>query len=41
MTVSPEFFDGLAELEGDYKAEVVAIAESRNATISEREFEFE
>ena len=39
MTVPKEFFESLKELEGEYKAEVLAMAESRNATITEREFE--
>ena len=39
VSVPPEFFAGLAELEGEYKAEVLAIAESGNATIVEHEFE--
>jgi hypothetical protein len=41
MTVPHEFFDSLEGIPGEYKAEVLAIAESRNATITEREFEFE
>jgi hypothetical protein len=41
MTVPQEFFESLADLDGEYKAEVLAIAESRNATITEREFELE
>ncbi len=41
MTVPEEFFESLADLNGEYKAEVLAIAESRNATITEHEFELE
>lgn len=39
VTVPAEFFESLDGLEGEYKAEVVAIEGSRNATISEHEFE--
>jgi hypothetical protein len=41
MTVPKEFFDSIDGLEGEYKAEVLAMAESRNATITEREFELQ
>jgi hypothetical protein len=41
MTVPQEFFDSLEGLEGEYKAEVLAIAGSKNATIVEHEFELE
>ena len=37
--VSPDWFASLEGLEGDFKAEVVAIAGDKNATISEAEFE--
>ncbi len=39
VTVPEEFFESLEDLEGEYKAEVVAIAADKNATISEHEFE--
>jgi hypothetical protein len=39
VTVPPEFFESLAELEGEYKAEVLAVEPSGNKTITEREFE--
>ncbi|UCE78748.1 MAG: hypothetical protein JSV13_09615 [Nitrospiraceae bacterium] len=41
VTVPEEFFESLEGLEGEYKAEVVAIEGSRNATISEKEFDLE
>ncbi len=41
MTVPQEFFDSLEGIPGEYKAEVLAMAASRNATITERDFEFE
>ncbi len=39
VTVPYEFFENLQDLEGEYKAEVVAIAAGKNATIAEHEFE--
>jgi hypothetical protein len=41
MTVPQEFFESFAEINGEYKAEVLAMAASRNATITERDFEFD
>ena len=41
MRVPSEFFESLEGLEGEFKAEVVAIADDKNATISENEFELE
>ena len=41
VTVPSEFFDSLEGLQGEFKAEVVAIAEGKNATISEHGFEVE
>ena len=41
VTVPPEFFESLAGLKGEFKAEVLAIEESGNKTISEQEFELE
>lgn len=41
VTVPAEFFESLEDLDGEYKAEVVAIEESRNASISENEFQLE
>lgn len=39
VTVPFEFFENLQGLEGEYKAEVVAIAADKNATIAEHDFE--
>ncbi|MCZ6688710.1 MAG: hypothetical protein O7H41_03810 [Planctomycetota bacterium] len=39
VTIPAEFFAGLEGRDGDYKAEVVAIEGTRNATIVEAEFE--
>jgi hypothetical protein len=39
VTVPPEFLDGLAGIPGEYKAEVIAIESSGNATITEIEVE--
>ena len=41
VTVPVEFFESLEDLDGEYKAEVVAIEAGKNATISEAEFELE
>ncbi len=41
VTVPTEFFESLQELEGEFKAEVLAIAGNGNKTISEQEFELE
>lgn len=41
VVVPPEWFEALKDLDGDFKAEVVAIAATRNATIAEAEFELE
>ena len=41
VTVPSEFFASFDGLEGELKAEVVAMAEGGNATISEQEFELE
>ncbi|MCH8029469.1 MAG: hypothetical protein IH874_06015 [Candidatus Dadabacteria bacterium] len=41
VTVPPEFFESLEELDGEFKAEVLASEESGNKTISEQEFELE
>lgn len=41
VTVPVEWFESLEGLAGEFKAEVVAIAADRNATIAEKEFELE
>ena len=41
VDVSAAYFEGLEGIRGDYKAEVVAIADGLNATIAEVEFELE
>ena len=41
MTVPTEFFESLEGLEGEFKAEVLAIAGNGNATIVEHEFELD
>ena len=41
VPVPPEFFESLDGLEGEYKAEIIAIAADKNATIVENEFELE
>ena len=41
VTVPAEFFEALEDLEGEFKAEVVAMEAGGNATISEQEFELE
>jgi hypothetical protein len=39
VTVPEEFFDSLEELDGEYKVEVLAVEESGNKVITEREFD--
>ncbi|MFQ6028392.1 MAG: hypothetical protein ACE5Q6_12940 [Dehalococcoidia bacterium] len=39
VMVPPDFFEALADIDGDYKGEIVAIAGDRNATLVENEFE--
>ncbi len=41
VTVPSEFFESVEELEGEFKAEIVAIEAGKNATIAEQEFELE
>lgn len=41
VSIPVEFFDSLADLEGEYKAELLAIGANGNKTIVEEEFELE
>ena len=41
VTVPEEFFESLEDLDGEYKVEVLAVEDSGNKVITEREFELE